>query len=127
MMRKEKYQLEYVFDKVSKRSLWNQLSTPPGLSAWFCDDVMVSENVYTFIWNKAGEEAEIVSQKPESSIRYRWLESENDSYFEFVLHTVELTGATALEIIDFAEPDEKEDAIGLWDSQIEVLKRTLGI
>ena len=37
------------------------------------------------------------------------------------------TGSTALEITDFAEPNEKTDAIDLWDLQVEVLKRTLGI
>jgi len=30
-------------------------------------------------------------------------------------------------ITDFAESDEKEDAIYLWDTQISDLKRTLGI
>ena len=30
-------------------------------------------------------------------------------------------------IIDFAEPDEKEDAIYLWDTQIADLKRIPGI
>ncbi|MDL2277003.1 hypothetical protein LJC57_00245 [Parabacteroides sp. OttesenSCG-928-G07] len=127
MMKKEKYHIEYVFDKVSKRSLWNHLTTPPGLSAWFSDDVMINGNTYTFIWNKEGEEAEVVSLKPELSIRYQWADSDDDTYFEFKLNTVELTGATALEIIDFAEPGEKDDAINLWDSQIVELKRSLGI
>ena len=62
------------------------------------------------------------------SIRYRWTDEEEDNvYFEFLIHTVELTGATALEITDFAEPDEKKDSINLWDSRVYELKRTLGI
>lgn len=127
-MKKEKFHIEYVFDKVSRRSLWNHLTTPPGLSAWFADDVCINNSVYTFKWDKDEEEAEIVSVKPDISIRYRWIGDEDEnSYFEFKIHTVELTGATALEITDFAEPGEKEYSIGLWDSQVEMLKRTLGI
>ncbi len=127
-MKKEKFHIEYVFDKVSRRSLWNHITTPPGLSAWFADDVFINNSVYTFKWDKDEQEAEVIFVKPDISIRYRWLDDENEnSYFEFKIHTVELTGATALEVTDFAEPDEKEDAIGLWDSQVEMLKRTLGI
>lgn len=127
-MKKEKFHIEYIFDKVSRRSLWNHLTTPPGLSAWFADDVAIENTRYTFTWNKNEEEAEVLSAKPEISIRYQWNEEEDKNvYFEFIIHTVELTGATALEITDFAEPSEKKDAINLWDSQVEILKRTLGI
>ena len=49
------------------------------------------------------------------------------AYFEFQIHTHELTGSTSLQITDFAEPDEKRDSIDLWDTQVEELKRTLGI
>ena len=127
-MKKEKFHIEYIFDKVSRRSLWNHLTTPPGLSAWFADDVAINDNTYVFKWNRDEQEAEVLSVKPEISIRYRWTDEEEDNvYFEFLIHTVELTGATALEITDFAEPDEKKDSINLWDSQVYELKRTLGI
>ena len=127
-MKKEKFHIEYIFDKVSRRSLWNHLTTPPGLSAWFADDVTINDNTYVFKWNRDEQEAEGLSVKPEISIRYRWTDEEEDNvYFEFLIHTVELTGATALEITDFAEPDEKKDSINLWDSQVYELKRTLGI
>lgn len=127
-MKKEKFHIEYIFDKVSRRSLWNHLTTPPGLSAWFADDVTINDNTYVFKWNRDEQEAEVLSVKPEISIRYRWTDEEEDNvYFEFLIHTVELTGATTLEITDFAEPDEKKDSINLWDSQVYELKRTLGI
>lgn len=127
-MKKEKFHIEYVFDKVSRRSLWNHLTTPPGLSSWFADDVSIGENKYIFKWDKDEQEAEVVSMKPEISARYKWIDEEDQNvYFEFIIHTVELTGAIALEITDFAEPDEKQDAIGLWDTQVDELKRTLGI
>jgi uncharacterized protein YndB with AHSA1/START domain len=126
-MKKEKYHIEYVFGTVSRRSLWNHLTTPPGLASWFADDISVNDNKYIFRWDKQEEEADVVSMKPEMSVRYHWVGEEDSTYFEFCIHTIELTGGTALEITDFAEPDEKQDAIELWDSQIIELKRTLGI
>lgn len=127
-MQKEKYHIEYVFDKVSKRSLWNHVTTPPGLSSWFADDVDVDGDRYIFSWDKTRENAQVVYLKPEVCIRYRWEEETDEHvYFEFRIHTIELTGAVALEITDFAEPSEKMDSISLWDSQIEELKRTLGV
>ncbi|MDR2809530.1 MAG: hypothetical protein LBB84_03105 [Tannerellaceae bacterium] len=124
---KEIFHIEYVFDTVSRRSLWNHLTTPPGLSSWFADRVEIQDNKYIFKWNKEQQEAEVIRMKPEINVRYRWLNEDDSVYFEFIIHTIELTGSIALEITDFAEPDEKQDAIGLWDTQVEELKRTLGI
>jgi hypothetical protein len=126
-MKKEKFHIEYVFDKVSRKSLWNHITTPPGLSSWFSDDVIIDKDKYIFKWNNEEQTAEIVSIKPEVSVRYRWIDGDESHFFEFKIHIIELTGTIALEITDFAEPDEKEDTIELWDSQIEELKRTLGI
>ncbi|MDR1344520.1 MAG: hypothetical protein LBJ39_04115 [Tannerellaceae bacterium] len=123
---KEKFHIEYVFDTVSRRSLWNHLTTSQGLSSWFAENVRIDNNRYIFKWDKEEQEAEVLSMKPEISIRYGWLEDEA-TYFEFIIHTIELTGSIALEITDFAEPEEKQDAIGLWDTQVEELKRTLGV
>ena len=120
--------MEYVVDKVARLSLWNHWNTPPGLSAWVADDVIIDDHRYIFVWDKTEQEAEILSVRPELSIRYRWSEEDDDnSYFEFKIQTVELTGSTSLQITDFAEPGEMSDSINLWDTQVEELKRTLGI
>ena len=39
----------------------------------------------------------------------------------------ELTSDLSLEVTDFADAGEEEDAINLWDSQIETLKRACGL
>ncbi len=127
-MRKERIHMEYVFDKASKNALWNYLTTSTGLSGWFADDVEINGNSYIFIWGKSPMEAELLNVIPNNKVRFRWIEEENpEAYFEFKLHTDEMTGAIVLEITDYADPEEKEDAITLWDSQIKELKRTLGI
>ena len=120
-MKKEKFHIEYIFDKVSRRSLWNHLTTALGLSAWFADEVIINDNLYTFKWSKEAQEATVIDSKPENFIRYRWVDEEDENaYFEFIIHTIELTGSTALEITDFSEPGEKKDSINLWDSQVKI-------
>ena len=127
-MKKEKFHIEYIFDKVSNHSLWNHLTTPRGLSSWFADDVNIHSHTYTFTWRKIQEQAALIKLQPEDFIRFHWIEDEDPwTYCEFMIHNIELTGGTALEITDFATPDEKSDAIDLWDTQVAVLRRTLGI
>jgi uncharacterized protein YndB with AHSA1/START domain len=127
-MKKEEFRIEYVFDKASKTSLWDYLSTSAGLAEWFADDVSIEENKCIFTWNYSTMEADIVGINHNYFIRFHWVEDENQaSYFEFRLHRNELTGGIMLEITDFAEDAEKADAINLWDSQIRSLKRILGL
>ena len=127
-MRKEKFHIEYVFDKVSRKSLWNQLTTGMGLSSWFADEVKIKNEHYVFCWNKEQQAATIVAIEPDHFVRFRWDNEEDpNAYFEFKLHTLELTGSTALEVTDFAEADDKSDSIDLWDSQVDDHKRSLGI
>ena len=45
-MKKEKFHIEYIFDKVSKRSLWNHVTSALGLSSWFADEVTIHGNTF---------------------------------------------------------------------------------
>ncbi|MEA4917188.1 START-like domain-containing protein [Proteiniphilum sp.] len=129
-MSKEKFHIEFLMGNATQSSLWRMISQIDGLSEWFADEVSMDETeaIYTFIWGKTNNEVQIISKKPQSSIRYRWLDEEDEElYFEFLLHKLDLSGAMTLEITDFAEPDEKGDAIALWESQIDEMKRRLGI
>lgn len=128
LMEKEMVHLEYVFGKASKNALWNYLTTASGLSGWFADEVTSNDDTYIFVWDKHPAEAEILTHIPLNNIRFRWKEEVNpDVYFEFKLHTNELTGDIVLEITDFAESEEKSETISLWDTQIKRLTRILGI
>lgn len=129
-MSKEKFHIEFVMGSATQASLWRMISQIDGLSEWFADDVTMdsTETIYTFCWSKSFNSAEIVHSKPQQSIRYRWLdEDEENIYFEFQLHTLELSSEIALQITDFADSDEKGDAIALWENQIDELKRRLGV
>lgn len=129
-MLKEKFHIEFVMGSASHASLWRMISRIDGLSEWFADEVAINEDetIYTFFWGKSDNQAEVLSIRPQQGIRFRWLdEDEEDVYFEFQLHKLELSREIALQITDFAEPDEKADAIALWESQIEEMKRQLGV
>jgi uncharacterized protein YndB with AHSA1/START domain len=124
---KTKYELEYTLN-TSPVILYPRLSTPGGLSEWFADNVNLRKGKYTFIWEGTQQEASVVQKKTNKFIRFRWEdEEEEDLYFEFRLDTDELTGDVALLITDFAEEDEKDDAIDLWDTQVSELKQAIGL
>jgi hypothetical protein len=127
-MKKEKFHIEYVFDKAGKTSLWNYISTTSGLSEWFADSVTAEDTIFTFVWNNYPNKAELLAINPGGFIRFHWLEDgSEETYFEFRIHKIELTGGVSLEITDFAYPDEKEEAIILWGNEIKILKRILGL
>ena len=124
---KNKYELEYTFNS-SPKVLYNRLATPGGLAEWFADDVNVKGNMYTFIWEGSEQEAEMTGKKDGKYVKFHWLDEEDPkTYFEFKINIDELTGDVALMVTDFAEDDEKEDAIDLWNTQIAELKHILGL
>ncbi len=123
---KNKFELEYAINS-SPKILYTRLSTPGGLSEWFADDINIQGSNYTFIWDGAEQVAELIAKKDNQLVKFRWLDNEDDSYFEFRIRKDELTGDVALVITDFADDDEKDDAIDLWDRQIDELKHALGL
>ncbi len=124
---KKKYELEYSLNS-STKILFNRLSTPGGLAEWFADDVNLRGSLFTFIWEQTEQHAEVIQRKDNKYIRFQWTEEgEEDYYFEFRLAQDELTGDVSLLVTDFAEEDEKDDAIDLWDSQIAELKHVIGL
>ena len=125
---RSKFELEYNLN-CSQKVLFSRLSTPEGLGEWFADQVNVDGDIFKFYWNSSESNARLSALKENKMVRFEWLgmENEESNYFEFRINLEELTNELALFIIDFAEAEEKEDAIYLWDSQINDLKRALGI
>lgn len=122
-----KYELEYTLN-TSTNILYNRISTPEGLSEWFADNVNLKNGRYTFIWEGSESVASVLQKKSNKFIRFKWEDDEEEeAYFEFRIHTDELTRDVALIITDFAEEEDKNDAIDLWDSQISELKQAIGL
>ena len=124
---KKKIELEYTINS-SPKVLFNRLSTPGGLSEWFADDVNLQGKVFTFFWEGTEQQAELVLKKDNKYIRFHWLDDcDTKCYFEFRITQDELTGDVSLLITDFAEEDEKDDVVDLWDTQIAELKHVIGL
>ena len=121
-----KYELEYPIHS-SINILFDRLSSLSGLSEWFADDVNVDrDGVYTFTWEGSEQQAKLVSKKKNDHVRFKWLGSDEE-YFEFLIQVDELTNDVSLIVTDFAEDEEdKEDAVQLWDLQIDNLKKIIG-
>jgi uncharacterized protein YndB with AHSA1/START domain len=126
MADKVKLELEFLI-KTSPSMLFARLTTPSGLSEWFADDVNINDEIFSFYWDGAEEQAKLISAKTEGHIRFQWLEDEDtDYYFEFKIQIDPLTKEVALIVIDFAEEDEKEETALLWERQVNDLIHNLG-
>lgn len=125
-----KLELEFNFN-TSPSILFNRLSTPSGLSEWFADDVNLDGNIFTFIWDKSENRAELIGIKENKYVRFKWIDNndldDDNTYFEFRITPDELTGGVALYVTEFIQDDDTEDAVSLWNYQIAELKRNLGV
>ena len=124
-----KVHLEYPLNGNSRNIIWNFIGTIGGLEAWMADKITECNGVYTFQWGKEEtREAELLGCREGVYIRFHWLDDEEaKSYFELKIVYNELTEDLMLEVIDWAEPGEKEDVKDLWDSDIDKLRRVSGL
>jgi len=125
-MQAERIELEYTIN-TPPNILYYRLSNPSGLEEWFAKKVFDKDGIFTFKWERSEQQAELLEKKKNEYIKFKWLDSDDGTYFEFRIQKQELTGDVALKITDFAEPDERDDIIGMWDEQIDGLKHTLGV
>lgn len=121
-----KFEMEFVIH-ASAEMLYEFLSTPSGLSEWFCDDLNIRNGIYTFIWDDQLMQARLLKTSELQLVRFQWVDKTDGSYFEFRIQKDDLTNDISLIITDFAETaSERESAKLLWQSQIEKLRHVIG-
>lgn len=126
MASKNIFQIEFPI-RSSLKILFNQISTPSGLSEWFADNVNLSGKNYTFFWDGDVQEAELLTKKNNQSIKFRWTDEPKDTFFELKIIIDDITQDISLIITDFAEDKEdEEEARLLWNKQIEKLRQSIG-
>ena len=126
MVSKNIFQIEFPI-RSSLRILYNQISTPSGLSEWFADNVNLNGKNYTFFWDGDEQEAQLLSKKNNQSIKFRWTDEPKDTFFELKIVIDDITQDISLIITDFAEDEEdEEEAKLLWNKQIEKLRQSIG-
>jgi len=109
--------------------IYDFLTTPNGLAEWFAEEVDLDTRtqIYTFKWDGAAQQAQILNAKMDSYIRMRWLDKPKDTYFEFRLDQDEMTNEVALTVTDFGDGDDDiETNRRLWDTQIHRLVKSMG-
>ena len=125
MSEKIKYELEFPI-QASPNMLYQYISSASSLSEWFADNVNSRGKVFSFFWDGVEEKAELISFKNNKYVRFKWLEDDDDSFFEINIVVDELTKDVSLVIYDFADEDEIEEGKMLWESQISDLKQVIG-
>ena len=125
-MERVRIDLEFLF-RASPAILYQFLTTPSCLIRWFCDEVDISGEIFTFSWDGAEEVAEMIDDIENERIRFHWEEADSDEeYLEFRLSRSPVTGETILEITDYCDDDEVNDQKLLWENQVKVLRQETG-
>ena len=125
-MERVKFTLEFLF-RASPTILYKFLTTPSCLIRWFCDEVDIQGDTFTFVWSGSEEVAELIDDIEEERLRFKWEDAEDEEeYLEFNISKSPVTGETILEITDFCDEDEVADQQQLWESQMKELRKETG-
>lgn len=124
-MSKQLFTIEYSV-RCSPSILYEFLATPAGLQEWFADTVDERDQVFSFTWNGTTDKAEVLEAETDKLIRFHWLHTPKNEYWEFRIEKAEVSNQTILLISDFAEKKEIADQKRLWDFQMKDLFHRLG-
>ena len=116
---------EFIF-KASPGILYQFITYPDRLVMWFCDGVDITDEVYTFDWDGAEEEWEMVDDIQEERIKFKILDNDDDEFLEFRMYKSDITNETILELTAFADEDEVEEEKTFWENQLKKLKVACG-
>ena len=128
MTPKVRYEIEFPINS-SPQLLYQYISSPSGLQEWFADRVNSRGEFFTFEWDNSEENARLSSKKACEKVKFKWIdEDKNDTeyYFEIRILEDEITKDVSLMIVDFAEEDEMDESIKLWENQVSDLKHIIG-
>ncbi len=126
LSRKKKYSLEFTI-KSSPHVLYEFVSEPSELAEWFADEVHSHGTHFSFSWDGERKEAEMIDYAEEEFARYKWADAHAGEYFEFRIGQSEITNDTILTITDFADEKDLKEMQELWDSQIHMLMKRIGM
>ena len=125
-MKRVKYDIEMIL-RASPAIVYKFLTDPSCLIRWFCDRVDIEKDVFTFEWQGVEEVAHLIDDIEEERLKFKWEDADDeDEYLEFRISQSPLTGETILEITDWADADDIEEQILLWETQIDAMRRESG-
>ena len=94
---------------------------------WYCDEVDITGDNYTFSWQGSSEEAFLVDDIEDERVRFKWIEADDEEeYLEFRMYKSDVTNETILEITDFCDDDEVQEVKDLWGTLTTELRKECG-
>jgi len=125
-MERSKLELEFIF-KASPTILYKFFTTPACLVRWFCDEVDIQGEEFTFVWSGSAEVADLVEDVENENVKFRWQDNDDDDeYLQFNINTSPVTGETILLLTDYCDDDEVEDQTRYWSNQMDRLRKATG-
>jgi len=124
-MARKQINLEYIF-RASPAIVYSFVTTPECLVRWYCDDVDIVNDVYTFFWSNNAEIAYMIDDIEEERVRYRWKNAVENEYLEFRIYKADITNETILEVTDFCDEDEEDEIRDLWNTLMVEMKKETG-
>lgn len=126
-MERVSFTLEFIL-RTSPTIIYKFLTTPSCLIRWFCDKVEIDGEQFSYFWGDEEEIAFLIDDFEDEYLRFRWDDAEsNKEFLEFKMKVSDVTRETVFEIIDYCDADEVEDQKQLWISQIEAMKKAMGV
>lgn len=125
-MKRVPFRLEFIL-RTSPNIVYKFLTTPSCLIRWFCDRVEIDGDKYSYFWEDEEEIAYLIDDIEEELLRFQWEDSEGEEYLEFKMSISDVTRETVFEITDYCDEDEVEDQKQLWESQVDAMKKAMGV
>lgn len=128
---KMKFVREYPIN-ASAKLLYPYLSTPGGLTQWFCDEANVDEDkIFNFVWDGRNHYAEMTGLRTNKSVRFLFLNEEkkhiaDSPYVDFSIESSELTQEQFLKVVDYSDEEDEEELEELWDNLMQNLREIVG-
>ena len=124
-MKRVRIDFEFIL-RASPAILYTFITTPACLVRWFCDEVDIQDDVYTFTWQGADELAEMLDDYEDERVRFGWEDGEDGEFLEFRMYKSDVTNETVLEVTDFCDAGEEESQRDYWSNLIQILKKETG-
>ena len=125
-MKRVRLDMEFIF-RASPTILYTFMTTPACLVRWYCDEVDITNDVYTFYWSGSSEVAYLLDDIEDERVRFEWEDADDPNEFlEFRMYKSNITNETIVEITDFCDEDETQEVKDLWSTLMIDLRKECG-
>ena len=125
-MKRVRLDMEFIF-RASPTILYTFMTTPACLVRWYCDEVDITNDVYTFYWSGSSEVAYLLDDIEDERVRFEWEDADDPNEFlEFRMYKSGITNEAIVEVTDFCEEDETQEVKDLWSTLMIDLRKECG-